>query len=82
MAGSGCAIDVQVGLTASPGGAVIVVVDGLGSSYVYPEHSAYALDGSALQKAVLFNLTGGGARVVDVMVPVPEGTTVLVQFKY
>jgi hypothetical protein len=74
MAGSGCAIDVQVGLTASPGGAVIVVVDGLGSSYVYPEHSAYALDGSALQKAVLFNLTGGGARAVDVTVPVPETT--------
>lgn len=50
------------------------MVDGLGSSYVYPEHSAYALDGSALQKAVLFNLTGGGARAVDVTVPVPETT--------
>jgi hypothetical protein len=68
------ALDIQVGPEASPGGAVIVVVDGLGASYVYPEHSAYALDGSPLQKAVLFNLTGSGARAVDVTVPVPETT--------
>lgn len=68
------AIDVQVGPQDEPGGAVILVVDGLGSSYVYPEHRAYALDGSALEGAVLFNLTGGGARAVDVRVPVPETT--------
>ena len=69
----GCsALDVQLGPTASPAGAVILVVDGLGSSYVYPEHNAYALDGSPLNKAVLFNLTGAGARAVDVRVPVPE----------
>ena len=49
-----------------------MVVDGLGASYVYPEHSAYALDGTPLGEAVLFNLTGGGARAVDVRVPVPE----------
>ncbi len=55
-----------------PHGAVILVVDGLGASYVYPEHSAYALDGSPLGKAVLFNLTGRGARAIDVRVPVPE----------
>jgi 2,3-bisphosphoglycerate-independent phosphoglycerate mutase len=55
-----------------PHGAVILVVDGLGSSYVYPEHSAYALDGSPLGKVVLFNLTGNGARAIDVRVPVPE----------
>jgi hypothetical protein len=74
LPGSSSAVDVQVGSTVSPSGAVIVVVDGLGASYVYPEQSAYALDGSALQKAVLFNLTGGGARAVDVTVPVPETT--------
>ncbi len=68
------ALDIQVGPEARPDGAVIVVVDGLGASYVYPEHSAYALDGSPLVKAVLFNLTGGGARAVDVRVPVPETT--------
>jgi len=49
-------------------------VDGLGASYVYPEHRAYALDGSPIEGAVLFNLTGGGARAVDVRVPVPETT--------
>ena len=74
LTGSSSAVDVQVGPEASPAGAVIVVVDGLGASYVYPEHSAYALDGSPLQKAVLFNLTGSGARAVDVTVPVPETT--------
>jgi len=69
-----CALEVQVGPMAQPAGAVILVIDGLGSSYVYPEHNAYALDGSPLDKAVLFNLTGGGARAVDVRVPVPETT--------
>ncbi len=68
------AIDVQVGPQAQPGGAVLLVVDGLGASYIYPEHRAYALDGSPLQGAVLFNLTGGGARALDVQVPVPETT--------
>lgn len=71
---SGAAVDVQVGPQAVPGGAVILVVDGFGSSYVYPEHEPYALDGSLLGKAVLFNLTGSGARAVDVRVPVPETT--------
>ena len=68
----GSALEVQVGPMSQPAGAVILVIDGLGSSYVYPEHNAYALDGSPLEKAVLFNLTGGGARAVDVRVPVPE----------
>ena len=68
------AIDVQVGPVAQPTGAVLLVVDGLGASYVYPEHRAYALDGSAIEGAVLFNLTGSGARAVDVRVPVPETT--------
>jgi hypothetical protein len=68
------ALDIQVGPEVRPGGAVIVVIDGLGASYVYPEHSAYALDGSPLPGAVLFNLTGGVARAVDVRVPVPETT--------
>jgi len=68
------AIDVQVGPQAEPSGAVLLVVDGLGASYVYPEHRAYALDGSPLEGSVLFNLTGGGARAVEVRVPVPETT--------
>ncbi|MHB8117216.1 MAG: alkaline phosphatase family protein [Methanothrix sp.] len=72
--GVGSAIDVQVGPVVEPDGAVILVVDGLGASYVYPEHRAYALDGSPIDGAVLFNLTGGGARAIDVRVPVPETT--------
>ncbi|NMC10178.1 MAG: sulfatase-like hydrolase/transferase [Methanothrix sp.] len=74
LSSSCSAIDVQVGQAVRPVGAVILVVDGLGASYVYPEHNAYALDGSLLKKALLFNLTGCGARVVDFRVPVPETT--------
>ncbi|MDM7935655.1 MAG: alkaline phosphatase family protein [Methanothrix sp.] len=66
------ALDIQVGHHERPHGAVILVVDGLGSSYVYPEHNPYALDGTPLEKATLFNLTGRGARVIDVRVPLPE----------
>ena len=72
--GVASAIDVQVVPVAQPGGAVLLVVDGLGASYVYPEHRAYALDGSPIEGAVLFNLTSGGARALDVRVPVPETT--------
>jgi hypothetical protein len=72
--GPASGINVPVGPQEKPGGAVILVVDGLGASYVYPEHHAYALDGSPLEGSVLFNLTGGGARAVEVRVPVPETT--------
>ena len=58
----------------SPRGAVILVVDGLGASYVYPEHAPMPWTARPLDGAVLFNLTGGGARAVDVRVPVPETT--------
>jgi 2,3-bisphosphoglycerate-independent phosphoglycerate mutase len=74
LAISGSAVNMQVGQEAEPGGAVILVVDGFGSSYAYPEHEPYALDGSPIEKAVLFNLTGAGARAVDARVPVPETT--------
>ena len=70
--GLASAIDGRAG--PQPNAAVILVVDGLGASYVYPEQRAYALDGSPLPGAVLFNLTGRGARAVDVQVPVPETT--------
>jgi hypothetical protein len=72
--GVASAIDIQVGQEGWPNGGVILVVDGLGASQVYPEHCAYALDGSPLKGAVLFNLTGNGARAIDVRVPVPETT--------
>jgi 2,3-bisphosphoglycerate-independent phosphoglycerate mutase len=63
---------VEVGDMAKPSGAVICVVDGLGSSYVYPEERAYTLQGWPLGRATLFNLTADGARVADIRARVPE----------
>lgn len=53
-----------------PNGAVLLIVDGLGSSYIYPEHRPYSLEGRPLEHSLLFNLTDG-ARVLDVRAPVP-----------
>jgi hypothetical protein len=75
------AVEVQVSPVDRPGGAVILVIDGLGSAYVYPEHPAYTLEGTHLPRTVLYNLTGEGARVLDVRAPVPataQGHSVLV----
>ncbi len=73
LAGSGRpTTEVLVGDGNDPAGAVLLVVDGLGSAYVYPELEARAIDGSLLERALLFNLTGEGARVLNVTVPVPE----------
>jgi hypothetical protein len=60
--GTGSALEVQVVKDAHPIGAVILVVDGMIASYVYPEYTPYSLDGSALDKALLFNLTGVAAK--------------------
>ena len=65
-------MNVDMGQEVHPAGAVILVIDGLGSSYIYPEYQAYSLDGAPTGKALLFNLTGEGSRVLDVRVPVPE----------
>jgi 2,3-bisphosphoglycerate-independent phosphoglycerate mutase len=65
-------VEVNVGQEVHPAGIVILVVDGLGASYVYPEYRAYALDGAATGRALLFNLTGDGARALEMRVPVPE----------
>ncbi len=64
--------EVLVGQPDRPQGAVVLVIDGMSSSYVYPEYDddARALDGGVLGKAALFSLAGG-ARVLDVRVPVP-----------
>lgn len=64
--------EVWAGDGGDPAGAVLLVVDGLGSAYVYPELLPRALDGSPLERTLLFNLTGEGARVLNVTVPVPE----------
>ncbi len=74
LTGSGRPLtEVPVGDGSDPAGAVILVVDGMGSAYVYPELRARAVDDeSPLGSALLFNLTGRGARVLNVTVPVPE----------
>ncbi len=66
--------DVQVSDEQHPTGAVLLVVDGLGASYIYPEHSynPHTLDGTPLSKSTLFNFTGDGARVLDMRARVPE----------
>ncbi|ABK14772.1 MAG: alkaline phosphatase family protein [Methanothrix sp.] len=55
----------------SPKGAVLLIVDGLGSSYIYPEHIPYSVEGRPLKQAVLFNISDG-ARVLDIRAPVPS----------
>jgi len=73
LAGSGRpTTEVLVGDGSDPAGAILLVVDGMGANYVYPELEARAIDGSPLGSALLFNLTGEGARVLNVTVPVPE----------
>jgi 2,3-bisphosphoglycerate-independent phosphoglycerate mutase len=73
LAGSGRpTTEVLVGDGGDPAGAVLLVVDLMGSAYVYPEFRARAIDESPLGSALLFNLTGKGARVLNVSVPVPE----------
>lgn len=56
----------------TPDGAVILIVDGLGSCYVYPEYTPYAIDGSMLKKAEsgnLYDIFNQSCRVLDVKAP-------------
>ncbi|MGB9902410.1 alkaline phosphatase family protein [Methanothrix sp.] len=56
---------------ALPRGAVLLIVDGLGSSYIYPEHTPYSIDGRVLDHAVLFNISDC-ARVLDIRASIPS----------
>ena len=52
--------------------AVLLIIDGMGSSYIYPEFTPYALDGSALNRANVSNImliADGGTRVLDIRAP-------------
>lgn len=60
-----------MGDEALPKGAVLLIVDGLGSSYIYPEHRPYSVDGRALEQATLFNISDG-ARVLDIRASMPS----------
>jgi len=58
--------EIAVNPTNRPSSAILLIVDGLGSSYFYPELVPEALDGSILKKASAPNLTMGSVRIVDV----------------
>ncbi|HEY9207195.1 MAG TPA: sulfatase-like hydrolase/transferase [Candidatus Methanoperedens sp.] len=53
-----------------PRGAILFIVDGLGSSYYYPEFMPYGLDGSKISKAQTRNLSFG-TRIIDIKTPQP-----------
>ncbi|WP_406657374.1 sulfatase-like hydrolase/transferase [Methanolobus sp. ZRKC2] len=63
---------VEVNSVNTPHGAVILIVDGLGSSYIYPEFTPYALDNSVISKASTPNLSSifdQSCRILDVRAP-------------
>ncbi|WP_167848804.1 alkaline phosphatase family protein [Methanolobus halotolerans] len=63
---------VEVNPVDTPHGAVILIVDGLSSSYIYPEFTPYALDGSVIGKASTPNISmifDQSCRVLDVRAP-------------
>lgn len=69
------ATDVVINPVTSPNGAVLLIVDGFGSCYFYPEFAPYDLDGNELMKAEANNITliaDGGTRVLDVIAPQPR----------
>ncbi len=71
------ATDVIINPVTSPNGAVLLIVDGLGSSYFYPEFVPHDLDGNELMKAEandIMLIADGGARILDVRAPQPRTT--------
>src|SRR3990172_3909823 len=54
-----------------PDSAILFIVDGLGSSYYYPEYTPNGVDGSMISKAVTRNLTFG-TRIIDIRTPIPS----------
>ncbi len=63
---------VEVNEIDTPQGAVLLIAEGLGSGYIYPEKIPYALDRSMLEKATVNNLTlitDSSFRAINVEVP-------------
>ncbi len=54
-----------------PESAILFIVDGLSSSYFYPELTPYGVDGLEISKAVTGNLTFG-ARLLDIRTLIPS----------
>ncbi|TQD25906.1 sulfatase-like hydrolase/transferase [Methanolobus vulcani] len=62
----------EIGSVNTPHGAVILIVDGLSSCYVYPEYTPYAIDGSALEKAEvpkMQEIFSNSSRILDIKAP-------------
>ncbi len=63
---------VEINPVNTPHGAVILIVDGLSSCYVYPEYTPHAIDGSELDKAEpenILQIFDQSCRVLDVVAP-------------
>ena len=70
VAASG-ASEIKLNNIQRPDSAILFVVDGLGSSYYYPELTPYGVDGLEISKAVTRNLTFG-SRIIDIKTPIPS----------
>ncbi|WP_082087272.1 sulfatase-like hydrolase/transferase [Methanococcoides methylutens] len=69
---------IDVNPTNTPDGAVILIIDGLGSSYVYPEMTPYAIDGTITEKPLVNNIniaSDNGLRALNMLTPSSEGET-------
>ncbi|WP_094228824.1 sulfatase-like hydrolase/transferase [Methanolobus psychrotolerans] len=63
---------IEINPVDTPQGAVILIIDGLSSCYVYPEYTPYAIDGSVLDKAMpekMLQIFDNSCRVLDVIAP-------------
>src|SRR5512133_571297 len=64
--------EVEVSPVNTPEGAVVLIVDGLSASYIYPELTPHALDGTSLEKARLETIpkiSENSARILEFRVP-------------
>ena len=64
--------EVEVNPVNTPEGAVVLIVDGFSASYIYPELTPHALDGTSLEKARLENIPKiceKSARILEFRVP-------------
>ncbi|MGM0771117.1 MAG: sulfatase-like hydrolase/transferase [Halobacteriota archaeon] len=69
---------IDVNPTDTPDGAVILIIDGLGSSYIYPEITPYAIDGTNTEKPLVNNITmisDKGLRALNMLTPSSKGET-------
>ena len=64
--------EVMVNPIPTPSGMVLVIVDGLGAPYIYPEYTPHSLDGKSLQVPYFHNLSmlgTTGAKVSEIRAP-------------